>query len=143
MTKETEFSYNQTPQIGDIYLTRFDGTGSEQTGWRPGVIFQNDVGNAFSPNVIVLPLTSRIKKDAQPTHVFLPARTTGLRMDSMVLCENPKCISKEKLGRYLLTLPERYLGQIAAANILASSGIAFLDPDALLSLRERAVLLNK
>ena len=132
----------RAPQIGDIYLTRFDGSGSEQTGWRPGVIFQNNIGNIYSPNVVVLPLTSQIKKDLQPTHVILPAKTTGLRLDSMVLCENPKCISKEKLGRYILTLSDEYVSKIAAANILASSAIAFLNPDDLLSLRNRAALLN-
>ena len=40
------------PVIGDVYLMKFDGTGSEQSGWRPGVVFQNNVGNSHSPNII-------------------------------------------------------------------------------------------
>ena len=133
---------SRCPQIGDIYLTKFEGTGSEQTGWRPGVVFQNNTGNIYSPNVVVLPLTSQIKKSSQPTHVILPASETGLRLDSMVLCENPKCISKEKLGKYILTLSDEYVSMIAAANILASSAIAFLDQDDLLLLRNKAASLN-
>ena len=81
---------NRQPQIGDVYLMRFGGSGSEQSGWRPGIVFQNNIGNAYSPNIIALPLTSQIKKANQPTHVILPAKETGLRKDSMVLCENPE-----------------------------------------------------
>lgn len=52
----------RTPQIGEVYLMKFSGSGSEQVGWRPGLVFQNNVGNSFSPNIIALPLTSSIKK---------------------------------------------------------------------------------
>lgn len=88
---------NRQPQIGDVYLMQFGGSGSEQNGWRPGIVFQNNIGNAYSPNIIALPLTSQIKKANQPTHVVLPAKETGLRKDSMVLCENPERMSKDRL----------------------------------------------
>lgn len=130
------------PQIGDIYLMRFSGSGSEQSGWRPGLVFQNNVGNANSPNIIALPLTGQVKKSNQPTHVVLPAKETGLRKDSMVLCENPQRMSKDRLGKYLTTLPEKFMAEIAAANILASSAISYIDPDVLLSLWQQAVSLN-
>lgn len=130
------------PRIGEVYLVNFNGIGSEQRGLRPCVIFQNDVGNAFSPNVIVIPFTSRIKKHTLPTHVFLPAGRTGLRLDSIALCENPECVSKERLGGYLLTLPQEYMAKIAVANILASGAICFLDPDDLLPVWQQAASLN-
>ena len=133
---------NRQPQIGDVYLMRFGGSGSEQSGWRPGIIFQNNVGNAYSPNIIALPLTSQIKKANQPTHVVLPAKETGLRKDSMVLCENPERMSKDRLGDYLTTIPAKYMAEIAAANILASAAIAYIDPDVLLSLWQNAISLN-
>lgn len=133
---------NRQPQIGDVYLMRFEGSGSEQCGWRPGIVFQNNIGNAHSPNIIALPLTSQIKKANQPTHVVLPASETGLRKDSMVLCENPERMSKSRLGDYLTTIPPKYMAEIAAANILASSAIAYISPDALLSLWKKAVSLN-
>lgn len=53
------------PQIGDVYLMRFGGCGNEQKGWRPGLVFQNNLGNQYSPNIIALPLTSAIKKSNQ------------------------------------------------------------------------------
>lgn len=129
-------------RIGDIYFMPFGGSGSEQSGWRPGVVFQNNVGNKHSPNIVALPLTRSIKKTSLPTHVVVPADVTGLARDSMVLCENPETISKSKLGNYVATLPKKYMSRIAAANILASSAISYIDPDALLSLRAKALTLN-
>ena len=60
-------------QRGDIYFVRLDSsTGSEQSGTRPAVILQNDVGNANSPTLIVATLTSKTeKKAAQPTHCLV------------------------------------------------------------------------
>lgn len=131
----------RNPKIGDIYLVYFDGSGNEQKGFRPGLVFQNNVGNEHSPNLIVLPLTSALKKTNQPTHVFIP-KEVGLRKDSMVLCENPKCMSKYKLGEYITTLPEEYMAQVAVGNILSSSAIAFIDPDLLMSVWQKALALN-
>lgn len=131
----------KNPKIGDVYLVYFDGSGNEQKGFRPGLVFQNNVGNEHSPNLIVLPLTSALKKTNQPTHVFIP-KEVGLRKDSMVLCENPKCMSKYKLGEYITTLPEEYMAQVAVGNILSSSAIAFIDPDLLMSVWQKALALN-
>ncbi len=131
----------RNPKIGEIYLVYFDGSGNEQKGFRPGLVFQNNVGNEHSPNLIVLPLTSALKKTNQPTHVFIP-KEVGLRKDSMVLCENPKCMSKYKLGEYITTLPEEYMAQVAVGNILSSSAIAFIDPDLLMSVWQKALALN-
>lgn len=146
LKKGAEYLYDtqnaKTPRIGDIYLVTFEGDGCEQRGTRPAVIFQNNLGNIHSPNVIVLPLTSKLKKVSQPTHVLVRAADTGLRVDSMVLCENPMCVSKGKLGNYLTTLSDKYMAMVAKAHILATASISFLDPETLLSLVERANELN-
>lgn len=138
----TKNNHERQPKIGEVYLMNFGGTGSEQSGWRPGIVFQNNLGNLHSPNIIALPLTSSLKKAGQPTHVVLPANETGLLRDSMVLCENPERMSRDKMGNYLTTIPEKYMSKIAIANLLASSAIAFIDPDALLSTWQKAILLN-
>lgn len=133
---------DRIPKIGEVYMMRFDGTGSEQSGWRPALVFQNNVGNVYSPNVILLPLTSKLKKSNQPTHVMVPAEGTGLARDSMVLCENPVSVSKDRLGKYLTTLPDEYMSRIAEAHLLATSAIAFINPAVILALRERAARMN-
>lgn len=132
----------RVPKIGDVYMAMFDGDDSEQTGLRPALIFQNNVGNRHSPNVIVLPLTSKVKKKYLPTHVVVPATGTGLDRTSMVLCENPMCISKNKLGAYCTTLPNEYMGKIAEAHLLATSAISFVDPAVMASIWEKASKLN-
>lgn len=133
---------DRLPCIGDVYFMRFGGSGSEQSGWRPGLVFQNNTGNLYSPNVIALPLTSSLKKLGQPTHVVLPAAETGLPRDSMVLCENPERMSKDRVGRYITTLPRSFMAQVARASILATSAIAFLEPETLMDIWRQACSLN-
>lgn len=133
---------NFAPKIGEVYMMRFDGEGSEQKGWRPGLIFQNNTGNYYSPNVIVLPMTSSLKKLGQPTHVLVNAYNSGMKMDSVVICENPERMSKDKIGKYITTLSAEYMKEIAAASMLATSVISFLDFQTLSEVWEKAVRLN-
>lgn len=121
---------------------KFTGSGNEQSGWRPGLVFQNNTGNLYSPNIIALPLTSSLKKTSQPTHVLLPADETGLARNSMVLCENPERMSKERIGNYLTSLPDAYMEKIAVANLLATSAIAYINPEMLVSIWQKASAYN-
>ena len=59
--------HQRQPRTGDVYLLDFQGDGSVQTGLRPGVVFQNNTGNAHSPNLVVLPLSTSLKKLDMPT----------------------------------------------------------------------------
>lgn len=131
-----------SPRIGEIYMMRFSGSGSEQSGWRPGLVFQNNTGNIHSPNIIALPLTTSVKKVGQPTHVTVSAKDSGLPRDSMVLCENPERMSKERIGEYITVLPDGYMRKVAEASLLATGVISYLDPDVLLRIWRRAVSLN-
>lgn len=120
----------------------FEGSGSEQSGWRPGVVFQNNVGNLRSPNLIALPFTTSMKKLGMPTHVLISSGDTDLRFDSVVLCENPVCISKSKVGKYITTLPDFYMKQIAMAHLIATSAISFMELGDLVSVWEKSIRLN-
>ena len=117
---------NKCPKIGEVYLMYFDGNGSAQRGWRPGLIVQNNMGNKYSPNVIALPLTSSLKNLAQPTHVLVYAKNTGLRLDSIVLCENPETISKEMIKDFITDLPMQYLSEVAKGMMASMPMISFL-----------------
>lgn len=136
--RHTEFS----PKIGEIYLMNFDGTGSEQSGIRPGLVFQNNVGNVHSPNIIALPLTSATKKLGQPTHVLLRASECGLHCDSVVLCENPQRMSKGRIVKYLTTLSKDDMCRVTEGNLLATSAISFLDMESLMKVWHTATRLN-
>ena len=59
--------------------------GSEQGGVRPVLIIQNDIGNKYSPTVIVAAITSQINKAKLPTHIEISANEYGLNKDSVIL----------------------------------------------------------
>lgn len=130
------------PMIGEVYSMYFDGDKNEQKGWRPGIVFQNDVGNKFSPNIIALPLTSSIKKTLLPTHVLLLAEDTGLKLDSVVLCENPTTISKSKIGRLITKLGDDDMRRIAYAHLISTSALQFLNETDLTELKNRALEMS-
>ena len=46
----------------EIYYVALDGIGSEQTGERPVLIIQNDIGNKNSPTTIIATITKHNKK---------------------------------------------------------------------------------
>lgn len=82
---------------GDIYLADLSPVvGSEQGGLRPVVIIQNDIGNRFSPTVIVAAVTSQIQKAKLPTHVEI-SKDSGVKKDSVILGEQLRTIDKKRL----------------------------------------------
>lgn len=80
---------------GDIYYADLrPAVGSEQTGIRPVLVIQNDVGNRHSPTIICAALTAQNRP--MPTHVTLPPRG-GLREESIVTLEQIRTIDKKRL----------------------------------------------
>ena len=102
----SNYSNNDMEQIKNIYIRRgwfaYANFGdncmdSEYGGYRLVLIIQNDVGNSRSSTTIVLPVTSRKTKSKMPTHVFASASECGMPYDSIVSCEQVRCISKRRL----------------------------------------------
>lgn len=82
---------------GEIYFADLGvSEGSEQSGKRPVIILQNDIGNKHAPTTIIAPITSRTTKAKLPTQVWLSV-TDGFRVDSMVMCEQIRTIAKSRL----------------------------------------------
>ena len=98
-------------QRGDTYFVRLDNrTGSEQSGTRPAVILQNDVGNSCSPTLIVATLTSKTeKKAAQPTHCLVELE--GLE-PSIVQAEQIFTIDKSRVKRFVGHLTPEEMGRV-------------------------------
>lgn len=88
------------------------GDGSVQGGNRPCVVVSNDMGNKYSPVVIVVPLTSSKVKRPMPTHVFVDANDCGIFCDSTVLCEQVITVTKERLKFKIFEMPMTYLKKI-------------------------------
>lgn len=86
---------------GDIYLADLgEHHGHIQGGTRPVVVVQNEQGNRFAPTLIVVPLTSEVKKPDLPTHYVL-RHQRGLDKPCMALSEQIHTISKSQIIRYL------------------------------------------
>lgn len=91
-------TYLLNPRQGDIYYADLGkGVDSEQSGKRPVVIIQNDVGNKYSPTVIVAVISSKIRE--LPTHLDLSFnfQEYGLSNPSMIFLEQIRTISKSRL----------------------------------------------
>ncbi|MDO5041808.1 MAG: type II toxin-antitoxin system PemK/MazF family toxin [Peptoniphilus sp.] len=83
---------------GDIFYADLNPvTGSEQGGLRPALIIQNDIGNKYSPTVIVAPITSQMNKAKLPTHLEVNAGRFGLAKDSVILLEQIRTLDKSRL----------------------------------------------
>lgn len=85
---------------GDIFYADLDPIiGSEQGGIRPVVVVQNNIGNKYSPTLVVLPL-SAAKKPYLPTHIRI-CGSEMLPKDSVVLAEQIRTIDRNRLKSYV------------------------------------------
>lgn len=103
---------------GNIYYAKLDPIiGSEQNGTRPVVVIQNDLGNKYSPTVLIAPITSKVySKPNLPTHVII--RKNGkITHDSIILLEQIRVLDKTRLNSYLCTLSPYQIEQVDKALI--------------------------
>ncbi|MBT9166809.1 MAG: Endoribonuclease EndoA [Syntrophomonadaceae bacterium] len=87
--------------------------GSEQGGVRPVLVIQNDVGNKYSPTVIIAAITSQIEKAKLPTHVEVEAKECGLEKDSVILLEQIRTIDKQRLQGKVTELDGRVMLKVS------------------------------
>lgn len=107
---------------GEIYYADLGKklVGSEQNGKRPVVIIQNNVGNEYSPTVIVAPITSKVNTKAKiPTHVFLKGSEIRIPLDSIILLEQITVIDKSRLQRILGVLDYQETKELDKALIVS------------------------
>ena len=114
--QEVIFSMERKIKRGDMFFAELAfGIGSEQSGFRPVLIIQNDVGNKHSSTVIVAIITSRTANKAKiPTHCHIKARQ-GLGRDSLVLLEQIRTIDKARLNDYIGTLNSEVMSKVDRA----------------------------
>ena len=97
---------------GEIYYADLSPiVGSEQGGYRPVLIIQNDVGNKYAPTVIACVVTSRKTKADLPTHVWLNAEC-GLPKESMVECEQVRTLDKKRLKDFMGSVSKEVMREI-------------------------------
>ncbi|MBR3933387.1 MAG: type II toxin-antitoxin system PemK/MazF family toxin [Clostridia bacterium] len=105
-----------TVKRGDIFYADLSPViGSEQGGVRPVLIIQNDVGNKYSPTVIVAAITSQINKAKMPTHIEINGEEYGLTKDSVILLEQIRTIDKKRLKEKTGHIDDSLLCEISQA----------------------------
>lgn len=105
---------------GEVYYADLSPVvGSEQGGVRPIVVLQNNVGNKYSPTVIVAAITSQLSKAKIPTHIELPAASYFLPKDSVVLLEQIRTIDKTRLKEKITFLDGAKMEEINRAILIS------------------------
>ncbi len=98
--KNQKGKFKMVIKRGDVFYADLEPTiGSEQGGVRPVLVVQNNVGNKYSPTVVVLPISSA-KKLKLPTHICIYG-TKMLSKDSVILAEQIRTIDRNRLQEYV------------------------------------------
>lgn len=101
---------------GEVYFADLSPVvGSEQGGVRPVLIIQNDIGNRFSPTVIVAAITAQIQKAKLPTHVEINAKKYGFDRNSVILLEQIRTLDKQRLTDKITKLDDEMMEKINRA----------------------------
>lgn len=118
---------NSKIKRGDIYYADLSPViGSEQGGLRPVLIVQNNIGNRFSPTVIIAAITSKISKPKMQTHVAIAKSKDGLERDSVILLEQIRTIDKHRLQRKITHLDNFSMDKVDRA-LEVSLGLQEID----------------
>ncbi|AYC30363.1 type II toxin-antitoxin system PemK/MazF family toxin [Paenisporosarcina cavernae] len=101
---------------GDVFFADLSPViGSEQGGTRPVLVIQNDIGNRFSPTVIIAAITAQIQKAKLPTHVEIDAKKYGFERDSVILLEQLRTIDKSRLTDKITQLDDEVMEKVDEA----------------------------
>lgn len=115
----------------DVVYGKFTEMNGEsiQAGYRPAVVIQNDIGNKFSPTLLVIPLSSQLKKLDMPTHTLIKYNElNGLKKDSVLLAEQATTISK-KMVRKIGYIEDRSLQKKIFKCFIYSAAFGDQDED--------------
>ena len=105
---------------GDIFYADLSPVvGSEQGGVRPVLVVQNDVGNKFSPTVIIAAITSQLGKAKLPTHIELNREEYNLNKDSVVLLEQIRTLDKRRLKEKVSSIDKIKMQQVDVAMMIS------------------------
>ena len=105
---------------GDIFYADLSPVvGSEQGGIRPVIIIQNEIGNRYSPTVIVAAITSQINKAKLPTHVEISSEEYGLNRDSVVLLEQIRTLDKKRLKEKIGHMTEEDMKKVNKSLLIS------------------------
>ena len=96
------------PARGEVWVVNWNpARGSEQTGKRPALVIQNDIGNEKASTTIVAAISSSVK--IYPMNVKIDPPEGGLDRQSIIKTSQILTISKDRL--------EKRLGRLSAGKM--------------------------
>ena len=124
MAGERQRAVTGPVRLGQIWTANLNPNRGREFGKiRPVLIVQADwLSAAQSRTVVVLPLTSHVRRDAEPFRVTVSARG-GLHAESQVVVDQPRTLDRRRLGEGPLT--ELSVDEMARveASLLAGLGV--------------------
>ena len=109
---------------GDIFYADLNPVVGSEQGGIPVLIVQNNVGNKYSPTLVVLPI-STAKKHYLPTHIHIRG-SKALPKDSIVLAEQIRTIDRYRLKNYVGSVDLELMEKVEKAMKI-SIGVDFDD----------------
>lgn len=104
---------------GDIWLANLDPVrGSEQGKIRPTLVIQNNLGNRYSPTIIIAPLTSG-DKSRYDVNIEIKAPEGGLTNNSLILLNQIRTVDRSRFGRYWGTVSPETMDKVDEAIIIS------------------------
>lgn len=103
---------------GDIFLADLPILKGEsiQSGLRPVIIIQNNVGNKYSPTVNIVVGTTKTKNPI-PVHAYI-AEECGVLKPTTILCEQVMTIDKKRLLKRIGRCTERVLNDVESKLLI-------------------------
>ena len=117
-------------KFGEVYTVLFEPNEMHKmSGWHPCIVISNDIGNKFSPNIHIIPVTTKNK--GLPTHVKLTVED-GFKSECYAQCESSFPIPKQLLQYRLFTLPKEKMVEIGKAFAISVPFVALMDSEDLI-----------
>lgn len=98
---------------GEIYIANLNPIkGSEQAGIRPVIVFQNEILSNFTKTVIIIPLTTNLRRSSLPTTLLISEKEANLKTQSVALCHQIRSIDKSRLNKLIGNLSSENLFEL-------------------------------
>ncbi|MFC1853221.1 type II toxin-antitoxin system PemK/MazF family toxin [candidate division CSSED10-310 bacterium] len=104
----------EVPLRGEVWLINWNpARGSEQAGFRPALIIQNNIGNEKAPTTIVAAISSSVR--LYPMNVKVNPPEGGLKKPSIVKTSQILTLDKQRLGKKLGNLNKATMAKVDQA----------------------------
>jgi mRNA interferase MazF len=115
-----------TVKRGEIYWVEFDPVkGNEQSGLRPALVVQNDIGNDYGPTTVVAAITRTLPARPYPFMVVISPAESGLPARSAINCAQLATI--QQAGPSSRLRPPRGQRAVQPIGRLAATKMAEVD----------------